>query len=293
MDVRKILFVTHFEELWFDALQSLLDLRQAALEHIVFLNVIEREKVALHRGTGYLKSEELRLREKANIHFIDWAETLFEQGMEVGVYIVVGSLVSQVVQAAAKEQADLIVLGARKRGALQQFYADTELAEIVRRARVPVMVYKYAGERRHALPPFQRPLLATDWGPASRNAVEYLRRLRTVIEEVHIVHVASDKSLNGDSVMAVQRTRKDYRSRLETICQQFEADGIPAKAHIMIGDPVDLVEKAARQCQATMIVSGMSVHNRWAARWRGGKSRTIADKSGLTTLIVPAVSLPK
>ena len=40
MDIRKILFVTHFEELWFDALQSLLNLRQAALEHIVFLNVI-------------------------------------------------------------------------------------------------------------------------------------------------------------------------------------------------------------------------------------------------------------
>ena len=40
MDIKRLLFVTKFEELWFDALQSLLDLRKAALNHVVFLNVI-------------------------------------------------------------------------------------------------------------------------------------------------------------------------------------------------------------------------------------------------------------
>ena len=287
MDIRKILFVTHFEELWFDALQSLLNLRQAALEHIVFLNVIEREKVALHRGTGYLKKEELRLREKANIHFIDWAETLFEQGMEVGVYIVVGSLAQQVVEAATKEEVDLIVLGDRKQGGFKQFYAASELSEIARRTRIPVMVYKYAGEGHHAMAPFQRPLLATDWGAASQRAVQYLRRLAAVIEEVHIVHVASDESLNGDSVMAVQQTRKAYRQRLEEICDQFAEDGISAKAHVMIGEPVTRVEQAARQYQATMIVSGISLRPGWTPRWFGGKSQTLADRSGLTTLFFP------
>ena len=43
---------------------------------------------------GYRKDEEIRLREAANIRFIDWSENLFEQGLEVGVYIVVGTLVS-------------------------------------------------------------------------------------------------------------------------------------------------------------------------------------------------------
>ncbi|MEW5909718.1 MAG: universal stress protein, partial [Thermodesulfobacteriota bacterium] len=93
MKIEKLLFVTKFEKLWFDALESLLDLRKAGLNHVVFLNVIEREKVAMQRGTGYRKTEEVKLREMANIRFIDWAEPLFEQGMEVGAYIVVGSLV--------------------------------------------------------------------------------------------------------------------------------------------------------------------------------------------------------
>ncbi|MDO9462474.1 MAG: universal stress protein, partial [Deltaproteobacteria bacterium] len=65
MQIKKLLFVTDFEELWFDALQSLMDLRKVGLSHVVFLQVIEREKVAMHRGTGYLKSEELKLKEMA------------------------------------------------------------------------------------------------------------------------------------------------------------------------------------------------------------------------------------
>ncbi len=288
MDIRKLLFVTQFEELWFDALQSLLDLRQAALEHVVFINVIERDKVAMHRGTGYQKSEAIRLREKANIHFINWAETLFEQGLEVGVYIVVGSLVNQVVQAAQKEQADLIVLGDRKQGGIKQFYRGEELAEIVLRSRTPVLLYRYAGERQQALPPFRRPLLATDWGPASGNAVGYLRGLKPLIEEINVVHVADERDLKGDSAMTIQQTRKDLRARLEQICDLFAADGIAAKAHLAVGDPADRIDKTARQCRATMIVSGISTRTGFGKRWRGDTYRAIADKTGLTTLIVPA-----
>jgi hypothetical protein len=70
-------------------------------------------------GKGYEKSAEIRLREKANIRFIDWAETLFEQGMEVGVYIVVGSFASQVIEAAEKESVDLIVLSPERKGRLE------------------------------------------------------------------------------------------------------------------------------------------------------------------------------
>jgi len=55
MEIQKLLFVTKFEKLGFDALVSLLDLRKALLEHVVFLTVIERDKVAMRRSAGYLK----------------------------------------------------------------------------------------------------------------------------------------------------------------------------------------------------------------------------------------------
>jgi len=84
MKIEKLLFVTKFEELGFDAVRSLLSLTKADLNHVVFINVIERDRFAMSR-VGYRKDEEIRLREAANIRFIDWSENLFEQGLEVGV----------------------------------------------------------------------------------------------------------------------------------------------------------------------------------------------------------------
>ena len=68
MKIEKLLFVTKFEELGFDAVRSLLSLTMADLNHVVFINVIEREKFSMSR-VGYRKDEEIRLREAAKHGF--------------------------------------------------------------------------------------------------------------------------------------------------------------------------------------------------------------------------------
>jgi nucleotide-binding universal stress UspA family protein len=288
MKIRKLLFVTKFDVLGFDALKSLLNLRQAALEHVVFVNVIERDRVALRRGTGYQKSEEIRLREAANIRFIDWAEDLFEQGMEVGVYIVVGNLVPQVIKAAQKEDADLIVIGRSPRGVLEQLYEGSEVSELLHRVPIPVLVYKQLTEDPRDLEkPFTRPLLATDWSPASLRAVEYLKGLGSVIEELNLIHVVDEKQLTGTSSLDVQKTRKQVRRRLDGICDELEAVGIRARSRVYVGEAEEEIDKAARDCQSTMVVLGSSAKLRWAERWLGSVPRHIAEKSIYPTLLVP------
>jgi nucleotide-binding universal stress UspA family protein len=287
MKIKKLLFVTKFEELGLDALQSLLSLRKAALEHVVFVNVIERERVAMRRGTGYNKEAEIRLRETANIRFIDWAENLFEQGMEVGVYIVVGSLVGEVIKAAQKEEADLIVIGRSQKGVIEQLYAGSDITELLHRTARPVLVYKYLSENSFALDtPFERPVLATDWSPASLKAVDYLKELKEVIKEIHVVHVAAQKKLSG-SAMAIQKTRKKMRRQMDEICRTFEAEGIAARSHVYVGNPEQEIEKAARECQATLIVMGSSGKASWVERWLGSTPRSIAEKSAYPTLLIP------
>jgi len=287
MEIKKLLFVTKFEELGFDAIRSMLNLRKAALEHVVFVNVIERDRIAMRRGTGYQKEEEVRLRETANIRFIDWAETLFEQGMEVGVYIVVGSMVPEVIKAAQKEEADLIVIGRSHKGVLEQLYLGSDVTELLRRAAIPVLVYKHLSETAISIEkPFERPLLATDWSPASLKAINYLTPLKNVIKEVNLVHVASEKDLKGSSAMEIQKTRKNTRKKLEEICNRFEAEGIEAKAHVYIGDPIEEIEKAARDCQASMIVLGSSGKSAWIERWLGSIPKEIAEESVYPTLLI-------
>lgn len=288
MKIKKILFVTKFEELCFDALQSLLSLRKAGLEHVVFLNVIEREKVAMRRGAGYLKDEEIRLREMANIRFIDWAENLFEQGMEVGAYIVVGSLVPEVIKAAQKEEADLIVVGRSHKGVLEQLYSGSEVTELLRRTAIPVVVFKHLSD--DLLIPkklFDRPLLATDWSPASMKAVEYLKGLKDIAQKINVVHVVGETELKGDTTLDVQETRKQKRQKLDEICSLFEAEGISARSHVRVGDPDEEIEKAAREYKATMIVVGSSGKAAWVERWLGSTPQNIAEKSIFPTLLVP------
>ena len=288
MDIKKLLFVTKFEELGFDALQSLLSLRKASLNHVVFVNVIERDRVAMHRGAGYLKEEEIRLRETANIRFIDWAEDLFEQGMEVGVYIVVGSMVSEVIKAAKKEESDLIVIGRPHKGVLENLYSGSDVTELLRRAATPVLVYKHLSETAIALEkPFERPLLAVDWSPASLRAAEYLKVIKDIIHEIHIVHVVSQKELKGTSAMEIQGIRKNTRKKLEKICDFFEDGGVKADAHVYIGNAEQEIEKAARDHQASMIVIGSSGKTAWVERWLGSTPQSIAEESIYPTLLIP------
>jgi nucleotide-binding universal stress UspA family protein len=287
MKIKKLLFVTKFEELGFNAVQSLLSLTNADLNHIVFINVIERDQFAMSR-VGYRKDEEIRLREAANIRFIDWSENLFEQGLEVGVYIVVGSLVSEVIKAAQKEEADLIVIGRSHKGVLENLYSGSDVTELLRRAATPVLVYKHLSETAISVAkPFERPLLAIDWSPASMKAVGYLKQLKDVIREISIVHVASEKDLTGSSAMAIQKTRKQARAKLAEICAIFETEGIKAREHLYIGEPEEEIEKAARDCQSTMIVLGSSAKNAWVEKWLGSTPQTIAEKSAYPTLLIP------
>jgi nucleotide-binding universal stress UspA family protein len=287
MKFTRLLFVTKFEELGFDAVQSLLSLTKADLNHIVFINVIEKDRFAMSR-VGYRKDEEIRLREAANIRFIDWSENLFEQGLEVGVYIVVGSLVSEVIKAAKNEEADLIVIGRSHKGVLENLYSGSDVTELLRRSATPVLVYKHLSETAISIEkPFERPLLAMDWSPASLKAVDYLKGLKNVVREIRVMHVADEKDLKGSSAMAIQKTRKETRSRLAEICAVFEAEGIVAREHVYIGDPNEEIEKAARECQATMIVLGSSAKTAWVEKWLGSTPRTVAEKSVYPTLLIP------
>jgi nucleotide-binding universal stress UspA family protein len=288
MEIKKLLFVTKFEELGFDALRSMLSLKNCALEHVVFVNVIERERVAMRRGKGYQKDEEIRLREAANIRFIDWAETLFEQGMEVGVYIVVGSMVPEVVKATQKEDADLIVIGRSHKGVLEHLYSGSDVTELLGRAHKPVLVYKHISETAISVEePFERPLLAIDWSAGSLRAVEYFKALKEAVQEVNLVHVADEKDLKSPSAMKIQKTRKEARDKLEKICESFDAAGIKAREHVYIGDPDEEIEKAARDCQATMIVLGSSAKAAWVEKFIGSTPRKIAEETIYPTLLIP------
>ncbi|MEH0023020.1 MAG: universal stress protein [Desulfobacter sp.] len=290
MEIKKLLFVTKFEGLCYDALRSLLSLRKAALDHVVFLNVIEREKVSMKRGSGYLKEEEVKLKETANIRFIDWAENLFELGMEVGAYIEVSSLIPEILKVIEKEQPDLVVIGRSHKGRLEQLYSRTDITELTRRVNIPTLVFKHMIEDQ-VVPEklFERPLLATSWSTSGEQAVKCLKGLSDVIGQLHVMHVVSEKDLKKSDTHEVQKVRKQERRRLDDLCEEFESVGIDARPHVYVGDPETEILRAAKEYQASMIIVGTSERNAMLERWMGSISRNIADKSIYPCLLFPVL----
>lgn len=287
MEIKKILFVTKFEKLCYNALTSLLILRKASLEHFVFLNVIEKDKVSMKRGVGYLREEEVKLKEMANIRFIDWAENLFEMGLEVGAYIKVSSLIPEILKVVKQESPDLIVIGRSGKGALEQLYAGSDVTELTRQTDIPILVFKHLKED-NIVPEklFDRPLFATNWSETNKTAVEYIKNLKNVIGEIHIIHVVKEGTLKGKDTHEVQKIRKNERKKLEILCKEFEDAGINARAHVYAGDPQKEIEKAAKEYQASMIILGSSDKAAMLERWTGSISKNIAENSIFPSLLI-------
>lgn len=289
MEIKKLLFVTKFEDLCYDALNSLLALRSSALEHVVFLNVIEREKVSMKRGSGYLREEEVKLKETANIRFIDWAENLFEMGMEVGAYIEVSSLIPEILKVVEKESPDLVVIGRSYKSKLEQLYKGSDVIELIRRIEVPVLVFKHMMED-NIIPEkiFDRPLFANNWEESGDKAVAYLKGMKDIIGELHVMHVLKESALKSDDTHEVQKVRKKERRKLDDLCDDLEDAGIKnARAHVYVGDPQKEIEKAAKEYQASMIILGCSEKAALLERWTGSITKNLAENSMYPCLLVP------
>lgn len=290
MKVNKMLFVSEFEELWLDALQSLMSLRKAGMNDVVFLHVISRDKVAMRRGAGYLKQEERKLKEIADIRFIDWAETLYEEGMEVVAHIVIGNIVPKILSVTEIEGVDLIITARRKRAKLEELYAGSETSDLLRRTDKPVLLYNYLSQSgKVGDNPFERLLLGLDWTESSEKVLDYVLALKGAVKRVDIVHVINEKDVAKlSSKMEAQKLERKNKKRLDEVCDVLIKEKFDARPHLYIGNIEEQIEKGASEHRATMIVLGSRRKSIWKEKWSGSVSYSLADKSELPILIIPA-----
>ena len=289
MKIDKILFVSEFEELWLDALQSLMSLRKAGMNNVVFLHVISRDKVAMRRGAGYLKQEERKLKEIADIRFIDWAETLYEEGMEVVAHIAIGNIVPKILSVTEIEGVDLIVTARRKRAKLEELYAGSETSDLLRRTDKPVLLYNYLSQSgKVGDNPFERLLLGLDWTESSEKVLDYVLALKGAVKRVDIVHVISEKDVAKlSNKMEAQKLERNNKKRLDEVCDVLIKEKFDARPHLYIGNTEEQIEKGASEHRATMIVLGAKRRSIWKEKWSGSVAHSLADKSELPILIVP------
>lgn len=295
MRIEKVLFHTRFRDLAFNALETLLELKQAGLQEVVLTYVIPREEVAFVPYGGYLKDAAEQMEEVARLRFEQWQEFISSKGLRSKVRIETGTLNAKILSVAEEEQVDLIVTGRKKRSAFEKVYVGSHVLDIIRRSPRPVLMgkymvqYEWAGEvltrvNDHI---FDRPLLATDWSQPSQNALEFIKSFKGLASKVLVVHNIGAKISKGLDVAALRDIEEESKRRLEDYCGRIEEAGLSAESYLSVGKTTLEILRQSREHKATMIVMGRTGKDWFQEYWLGGVSHRVAEVSELPVLLVP------
>ncbi len=264
MSIEKILFPTRFRELAFDALESLVVLKEAGLREILLLHVILREDVGFVPFGGYLREEEERQREEARIRFEDWQRSLSEKGIDSRIIINVGEPVHEILSVAEKEQAGLIVIGRKKRIDTEDSFIGSYTHEIITRTRIPTLVSKYMVQfqwdeavlTRVNSKPFEAPLVVVDWSELSQRVIEFLSGLCGAVKKASVFYNLDADTLRGSSEAGISRIKEENLRKLQDYCRKLESCGIEAQPHLGAGEILNEILRVSRERKASMIMIG-------------------------------------
>jgi nucleotide-binding universal stress UspA family protein len=295
MKFESLLFHTRFRELAFNSLKSVLQLKAAGLKKVVLAHVIPREDVAFVPYGGTLQDDQIRIREQARLKFDDWIQTIGDPQLEIRQRVEVGAPNAIILEMAQEEKVDLIVVGRKKRTALEKVYVGTHVLDILRRSTVPVLMSKYMvhyewqGESlmRTNEQIWNRPMLASDWSEPSRRALDACVALNGLAEKIIVTHVLGARRTKNLERAAIQRLEEESEKRLQHFCRQIDDSGIESEAHLAMGRTVEEIIKMSRDYGATMIVMGRTGKDWVREYWLGGVSHQVAELSELPVLLIP------
>ncbi len=289
--IRKILFPTKFEDLAFPCLERLLCLREAGLEEVILLFVIDRDEVAFNLFSGFDKKLAGQLTEEARLRFEDWEKRLAGKGIRTRHVIEVGRPEGKILEVACREEVDLIVAGRQHRRATDAVYVGGTTMGVLRRSAIPVFVCKHGEGGACEVNPeegvFSRVLYATDFSPDSERAFRFVQALGRTVRRVDVVHVITERDFRKYSAEELRRVEEDARQRMAVLCAELKGRGVEAESHLLAGHTVAEILKAVRDHNATVVVMGTKGKHGLREIWLGSASHRVAELSPVPVVLVP------
>ena len=230
-------------------------------------------------GTGHRIDHERETRLRAAIGealgAIGWPKDQASARIETG------DVARTIIATAQEEQADLVVIGARRRADHGDLCGPTA-AEVLTRAIQPVLVVRNNAPWRHII-------LAMDGSPAARAAEAFLPRLNLDGAMIHVV-TAAFPTLVWDAPPDVAEA-SDAQIAMEiagTAVERLRRAGLPVGQEVVLpGRISDVLIAAAAALEADVIVMGTHGMTGWRRKVLGAVSGTVARISPVSILITP------
>lgn len=253
----KALFPTDFSDASERALLFATGLKALGLEHIVIVNVLD---------TRGLESPVVTQKEKiTRLQLEHLAERAREHGVEVTPKVLYGGAANAILEAAVKEDVDLIVTGSHGKRAIDEVLLGSVSEKVGRESDVPVLIIRYGlvedrdveelvaeAERicAHVIHP-------TDFSDYSNKALSLVCDLKNECSAasdstIAVIHVI-DGDLDDEKKEIMKR---DGRAKLKKVKNKLDKAKIKAETKLVVGDPVAETLRIAGEEGATLIVLG-------------------------------------
>ncbi|GIX45925.1 MAG: universal stress protein [Candidatus Tectimicrobiota bacterium] len=192
-----------------------------------------------------------------------------------------GNVTEAILQTAAEEECDLIVVGSRLVSGFKRLMVGRTVNAVAAKAPQPVLVVK-APPAAHDDPALRRLLVATGGSPWSDAAVEHALRLaRAQHLEVCLLHVTPEAS-SQDTLDAAA----DKHGVLALAEARAAAAGVPYELHLARGHVVAAILETAQRRQCDAIVLGTRGLTGWKRLMIGSISNAVTAKAPQPVLIV-------
>ncbi len=279
------------------ALPAAAELARRFGARLTLLHVLEYGAPTTVHGERHLADAEAAAAYLAQV-----GERLASKGLSVEAHVhpnlerdVAGSIVGH----AAELGADLVALTTHGSGGLRDFIVGSIAQQVVARGNTPVLLVRpqfIAPDRPFVV---HRLLVPLDGTPDSERALPLAEALaHTWGAEVILVRVVPTRaSLAGEqaavaamlpsaTAAALELEQDRAREYLDQLVEKLRAQGIPASADVVRGDPISMVPEVARRRGANLVV--MATHGRAGldAFWSGSIGCRLADRLRVPLLML-------
>jgi len=281
------------------AIEAIGALGRSALSSVTLLHVADTRHlkavgaphVATYRGAkaALEKSGEEILRHAANRLEVALSQSAIRPRTVVRTLLQQGSPTSTIVQRAAQERSDLIVIGTRGLSDIKGFLLGSIAKKVASLANCPVLVVK------QPMKSAQRILLAVDESKYSRRAVKFLRSgilpdTATISIFTSAVTPITDLAARHLSEEQIEKLNEPIMERADALVakmrNEFIKDGYTVTTEVQLNHVTDTIIKIATFNQPDMLVVGSRGLSTRERLQLGSVSETLLKYAPCSVLIV-------
>ncbi|MGQ9457090.1 MAG: universal stress protein [Anaerolineae bacterium] len=291
---RRVLFPTDFSAYATAVMDCLPEWKAAGLQEVLLLGVIRPSEVPLGGSLDRDILEEVRWGAEQRLRLARLA--LEGQGLVVRTRLEVGPPASTIVRVAEEERVDFIAMGAQGESLVQELLLGSVAHQVVRMARVPVLVEKFdvvrsLGHvecRRRCAGTFQKVLHPTDFSACADAAFQVVKRLRAAgTREVVLLHVQDERIMSRRPPEQLAEFDCEDLARLETMRSALVLYGIPqVKVLLRYGIPFVETLRVSEEEEVCLIVLGSRGRSPIAELFTGSTFENVVRQSHWPVLVV-------